>query len=106
MPAPLSRQCGFSLPEVILAMVLMVMVVTALSGYQRALMNGFFIRSQYLQLWRQGWQQTQLRSFSPPVNWQVNRMQTMQAGCVSISVTLSSPQGRQGKMTRLHCPNR
>lgn len=68
MPVPLSRQCGFSLPEVILAMVLMVMVVTALSGYQRALMNGFFIRSQYLQLWRQGWQQTQLRSFSPPVN--------------------------------------
>ena len=105
MPAPLSRQCGFSLPEVILAMVLMVMVVTALSGYQRALMNGFFIRSQYLQLWRQGWQQTQLRSFSPPVNWQVNRMQTIQAGCVSISVTLSSPQGRQGKMTRLQCPN-
>lgn len=36
MPAPLSRQRGFSLPEVILAMVLMVMVVTALSGYQRA----------------------------------------------------------------------
>lgn len=29
MPAPLSRQCGFSLPEVILAMVLMAMVVTA-----------------------------------------------------------------------------
>lgn len=42
MPAPLSRQRGFSLPEVILAMVLMVMVVTALSGYQRALMNSFF----------------------------------------------------------------
>ena len=106
MPAPLSRQRGFSLPEVILAMVLMVMVVTALSGYQRALMNSFFIRGQYLQLWRQGWQQTQLRSFSPPVNWQVNRMQTTQAGCVSINVKITSPMGRQGQMTRLHCSNR
>ncbi|MBN6043031.1 prepilin-type N-terminal cleavage/methylation domain-containing protein [Citrobacter sp. ku-bf4] len=106
MPDPLNRQRGFSLPEVILAMVLMVMVVTALTGYKRALMNSFFTRDQSLQLWRQGWQQTQLRLFSPPLNWQVKRMQTTQAGCVSISVTLSSPLGRQGKMTRLHCPNR
>ncbi|PQN87498.1 prepilin-type cleavage/methylation domain-containing protein, partial [Shigella flexneri] len=33
------------------------------------------------------------------------RMQTSQAGCVSISVTLVSPGGREGEMTRLHCPN-
>ena len=32
MPDPLNRQRGFSLPEVMLAMVLMVMIVTALSG--------------------------------------------------------------------------
>lgn len=106
MPDSLSRQRGFSLPEVLLAMVLMVMVVTSLSGYQRALMNSFVVRSQYLQLWRHAWQQTQLPSLSPPVDWQVNRMQTTQAGCVSISVKLSSPLGRQGQMTRLHCPNR
>jgi len=106
MPASLSRQRGFSLPEVLLAMVLMVMVVTALAGYQRALMSSFIIRSQYLQLWRQSWQQTQLRSFSPPADWRVNRMQTTQAGCVSISAKLFSPLGRQGQMTRLHCPDR
>lgn len=106
MPAPLNRQRGFSLPEVLLAIALMVMVVTALAGYQRALMNSFVVKGQYLQLWRVGWQQTQLRSSSPPVNWRVNRMQTTQAGCVSISVKLSSPLGRQGQMTRLHCPHR
>lgn len=106
MPAPLNQQRGFSLPEVMVAMVLMMIIVTALSGYQRALMESFIARSQYLQLWRQAWQQTQLRSFSPPVNWQVNRMQTTQAGCVSISVKLSSPLGRQGQMMQLHCPNR
>lgn len=106
MSYPLSRQRGFSLPEVMLAMALMIMIVTALSGYQRVLMNSFVLRNQYQQLWRHAWQQTQLSMFSPPLGWQVNRMQTTQAGCVSINVKLSSPLGRQGQMTRLHCPNR
>ena len=97
---------GFSLPEVMLAMVLMIMIVTALSGYQRVLMNSFIIRNQYQQLWRHAWQQTQLYQFSSPLNWQVNRMQTMSAGCVSINVKISSALGTQGQMTRLHCPNR
>lgn len=52
MSDSLNRQRGFSLPEVMLAMVLMIMVVTALSGYQRALMNSFIVRNQYQQLWR------------------------------------------------------
>ncbi len=106
MQDPLNRKRGFSLPEVMLAMVLMIMIVTALSGYQRVLMNSFIIRNQYQQLWRHAWQQTQLYPFSSPVNWQVNRMQTTRAGCVSINVIISSPLGRQGQMTRLHCPNR
>ena len=94
MSASLKNQQGFSLPEVMLA------------GIQRTLMNSLASRNQYQQLWRHGWQQTQLRAISPPANWQVNRMQTSQAGCVSISVTLVSPGGREGEMTRLHCPNR
>lgn len=71
MPDPLNSQRGFSLPEVMLAMVLMIMIVTALSGYQRVLMNSFIIRNQYQQLWRYAWQQSQLYQFSSPVNWQV-----------------------------------
>lgn len=106
MPDPLNRQRGFSLPEVMLAMVLMIMIVTTLSGYQRALMNSFLGRNQYQQLWRYAWQQSQLHVFSLPLNWQVNRMQTTQAGCVSINVKITSPMGRQGQMTRLHCSNR
>lgn len=68
MPDPLNSQRGFSLPEVMLAMVLMIMIVTALSGYQRVLMNSFIIRNQYQQLWRHAWQQSQLYQFSSPVN--------------------------------------
>lgn len=97
MSASLRNQQGFSLPEVMLAMVLMVMIVTALSGFQRTLMNSLASRNQYQQLWRHGWQQTQLRAISPPANWQVNRMQTSQAGCVSISVTLVSPGAEKAR---------
>lgn len=66
MSASLKNQQGFSLPEVMVAMVLMVMIVTALSGIQRTLMNSLASRNQYQQLWRHGWQQTQLRAISPP----------------------------------------
>ncbi|XNM79430.1 prepilin-type N-terminal cleavage/methylation domain-containing protein [Escherichia coli] len=62
MSASLKNQQGFSLPEVMVAMVLMVMIVTALSGIQRTLMNSLASRNQYQQLWRHGWQQTQLRA--------------------------------------------
>ena len=72
MSASLRNQQGFSLPEVMLAMVLMVMIVTALSGFQRTLMNSLASRNQYQQLWWHGWQQTQLRAISPPANWQDN----------------------------------
>lgn len=105
MSASLKNQQGFSLPEVMLAMVLMVMIVTALSGFQRTLMNSLASRNQYQQLWRHGWQQTQLRAISPPANWQVNRMQTSQAD-VSASALRCFTRGREGEMTRLHCPNR
>lgn len=49
MSASLRNQQGFSLPEVMLAMVLMVMIVTALSGFQRTLMNSLASRNQYQQ---------------------------------------------------------
>ncbi|PHM95569.1 prepilin peptidase dependent protein C, partial [Salmonella enterica subsp. enterica serovar Typhimurium] len=48
---PLNLQGGSSLPEVLVAMALMVMFVTALSGYPRVLMHRFELRHQYLHIW-------------------------------------------------------
>lgn len=105
MPVPINKQRGFSLTEVLLAMVLMVMVTTALGGYHRALVTGFATASQWRQLWRVAWQQAQKEAPALPPGWQVRRGQTMVEGCVSISVSVISPVGRQGQMTRLFCPN-
>ncbi len=62
MSHPLNLQRGFSLPEVLAAMVLMVMTsprCQAISG----IMHSFALRHQYLQIWRQAWQQTALYPF-------------------------------------------
>lgn len=104
MPASLKQQQGFSLPEVLLAMVLLIMVVTALSGYHRVLVKGFQEYTHYRQLWRNAWQQSAPEAGQAPEGWQVKRVQTSTAGCVSISITMTSPLSRKGQMSRLYCP--
>lgn len=98
------KEQGFCLPEVLLAMVLLVMVVTALGGFHRALAADFAIWSQYRGLWRYAWLQTLPDAHVLLPGWQVQRLQTSDAGCVSITATIISPSGRTGQMTRLHCP--
>lgn len=52
MSNALKRQRGFSLPETVLAMALMVLTVTALGGYQRGMAQGIVQLNQTRQLWR------------------------------------------------------
>ncbi|MDR2265833.1 MAG: prepilin-type N-terminal cleavage/methylation domain-containing protein [Enterobacter asburiae] len=104
MSVALNRQQGFSLVEVLLAMVLLVTIVTALSGYYRALASRFVTLNQYRQLWHNAWNQSQVDINALPAGWQVSRVQTLQSGCVSITAIIISPLGQRGEMTRLHCP--
>ena len=104
MPAAVSKEKGFSMVEVLLAMMLLVIIVTALAGYHRALAARFTLFHQYRQLWHHAWNQAQLSTNVLPAGWQASRVQTTHAGCVSITVTLISPLGRRGEITRLHCP--
>lgn len=55
MPVAVNREKGFSLVEVLLAMMLLVIIVTALSGYHRALAARFTLYNQYRQLWHHAW---------------------------------------------------
>lgn len=63
MSDAVNNELGFSLPETLLAMTLLVMVVTALGGYQRGLATGFIQLNQYRQLWRDTWRYGQM---NPP----------------------------------------
>ena len=104
MSVAVKNEKGFSMVDVLLAMMLLVAIVTALSGYHRALASRFALFSQYRQLWHHAWNQAQLSTNVLPAGWQASRVQTTHAGCVSITVTLISPLGRRGELTRLHCP--
>lgn len=104
MSVTLSRQKGFSMVEVLLAMMLLVIIVTALSGYQRVLATRYSALNQTRQLWHHVWNLSQLSTFTSPTGWQASRMQTTRSGCVSITVSLISPLGRRGEIIRLHCP--
>jgi prepilin peptidase dependent protein C len=98
------RQQGFSLPEVLLSVVLMVMVVTALSGLYSQLATGSIQLSQYRALWREAGRQTLMKSAAVPEGWTQNRVKTSRQRCVSITATITTPAGKKGQLTRLHCP--
>lgn len=104
MSDTLSREKGFSLTETLLAMMLLMMVIITLAGYQRGLANGFIQLSHYRQGWRDAWRYSQLHPPDIPGNGRVSRRQTSAAECVSITVTITIPVDKRVQMTRLHCP--
>lgn len=104
MPATLKEQHGYSLPEVLISVVLLVLVITALAGYQRSLASSAYQLTQYRLLWRNAWNGAGLLHYSLPAGWQISRVETSEQRCVSITVTIIAPTGRRGQLTRLHCP--
>ncbi len=105
MPASMmkTKQSGFSLPEVLCSLVLFAIVMLALSGYYRVLQQGFQTQWQFRQLWRLAVELSEPMAPDPPAGWNVITEQTSAAGCVSIAVNITSPMGRTGKLSRLHC---
>lgn len=98
-------EAGFSLPEVLVAMMLFMVVIVSLSGFYRALAMGFQSQWQASQLWRFASQQAEIAPPGLPQGWKATRVETSLVGCVSISVIVTSPTGRQGQLARLHCPS-
>lgn len=98
------RQGGFSLPEVLCALALFAIVITALLGYHRELQQGFISQWQLRQLWRVAREQTEPDVPVPSELWNVRQQQTSSLGCVSIDVTVTSPEGRTAQLFRLDCP--
>ncbi len=97
------RMRGFSLPETLLALLLLAIVSSGLANWQRALAHGLRMQSQTLRQWRMLEQQSDIAPVQQAPA-QITRRETSQSGCVSISVTLTGEQGERGQLTRLHCP--
>lgn len=100
------KQSGFSLPEVLCSLALLAMVMVVLLGYHRVLQQGFQAQWQFRQLWRLAAEMSEPGAPEPLPEWKVTRQQTTEAGCVSIAVTITSPVGRSGQLSRLHCPQK
>ena len=101
-----SKQQGFSLPEVLGAMALFSVVMLALLSYHRVLQQGFQSQWQFRQLWRLAAELSEPGVPVPADEWKITRQQTSASGCVSIAVTITSPVGRTGQLSRLHCPQK
>lgn len=99
-----SKQSGFSLPEVLCSLALFAIVMMTLLGYHRVLQQGFHAQWQLRHLWRLAVEMGEPQAPDPLPEWKVIRQQTSVAGCVSIAVNITSPAGRSGQLTRLHCP--
>lgn len=95
------RQRGFSLAEVLFALLLFSLSLTALLQYQRVLTQGFALQWQQRQAWRyaaqriegvavEGWQ-TELQQQSGPER------------CVLLTAQARGVLGREARLTTLRC---
>lgn len=99
------QQRGFSLPEVLCALALFAVVITLLLNYHRGLQQGFEAQWQTQQLWRYALEQTEPDSLPLPAPWQMSKQQIGCGECLCIHVTITSPRGRTGQLSKQICPS-
>lgn len=100
----ISRQSGISLVEVLFALVLFTLTASALGRYQAHLNHSMATQRTFLLLWRLADQHVAQPKLTPPAGWQVQHREGAEYGCIRRQVFITSPQGRQGGLSRLHCP--
>lgn len=94
---------GFSLPETLLALLLLAVIADGLANWQSALAQGLRAQNQAQRLWRMLEQHSDIAPVPQP-EAPITRHKTSQGECVSITVTLTGQQGIRGQLVRLHCP--
>ncbi|MEN3752428.1 prepilin-type N-terminal cleavage/methylation domain-containing protein [Mangrovibacter sp. SLW1] len=97
-------QQGFSLVESLAAVVVSAVMLSALLAMQHSLSQGMQVQRDFLLLGRFASQQVGIVAPALPEGWFVSRTRREEGACFSIQVMLVSPGGRQGELSRLHCP--
>lgn len=95
------RQQGFSLVEMLFALLLFSLSYTALLHYQQALAQSFHWQWQQREAWRQAYQRLQGKA---PPDWQTQqRTHSGPPGCRRVTALVISPAGRRAELTQLYC---
>lgn len=106
-------QQGFSLPDVLLAVLLFSMTLLGLLRYQQVLLQQLTAHRHQQQAWLlaqsalEGYQWPQSvnsLSLNLPQGWQHNWQQQSQGlGCQMVTVTVTPPLGKEARLTRWFC---
>lgn len=99
-----SASRGFSLAEMLIALVLFSLVFHLLTSGLHNISQGFQRQWQYLTAWRLASLQTEINPPPLPPGFTVSHQQQFLDGCLQIHATLTTPGGQQAKLSRLHCP--
>ncbi|MCU5774654.1 prepilin-type N-terminal cleavage/methylation domain-containing protein [Erwiniaceae bacterium BAC15a-03b] len=95
------RQQGFSLAEVLFALLLFSLSLTVLMQYQRVLTQGFAQQWQQRQAWRYAAQRIEGQAVD---GWQTQLLaQPGPGGCQLLSAQARGPLGREAQLTTLRC---
>lgn len=100
----ISRQSGISLVEALFALVLLALTASALGRYQAHLNHSMAAQRTFLLLWRLADQHVAQPKLTSPPGWQARLMESAEYGCTRHQVFITSPEGRQGSLSRLQCP--
>ncbi len=102
--AVVRNQQGFSLVETLAAVVMSALMLAALVALQHALSQGIQAQREFLMVGRFASQQVNVVAPDLPEGWLLSRSRREEGACFTLQVQLVSPGGRQGELSRLHCP--
>ncbi|QKJ88486.1 prepilin peptidase dependent protein C [Paramixta manurensis] len=95
------RQSGFSLPEILLSLLLFSIGLVALLHYNQALTAGFLMQWQQRQAWR--YAALRLEGYEP-AGWRTLLSESGRiAACRLVTVRVISPRGREARLDSLYC---
>ncbi|MCX2201809.1 prepilin-type N-terminal cleavage/methylation domain-containing protein [Pantoea agglomerans] len=98
---PASKRGGFSLPEVLFALLLMALSSSTLLHYHRALALGFSQQWYQREAWRVAEQQ--LMGHESPGWTSILQQQSGPSGCTLDRADVTGPYQRRATLTRLRC---